>query len=206
MSSKAPSVKDIDDLLPQTQCQQCSFQGCLPYATALIEGSTTIDRCAPGGVRTMEALAKTLHQDPTPYYDSTKAHYQPPTLAKIREAECIGCTKCITACPVDAIIGSGKKMHTVLSDICTGCRLCVEPCPVDCIDLIPDTADPADKANLSRQRYQQREHRLTTEKSLARKQFQAAKKVAAVGDGKQDYIAAAMERSLAKRKSLKESS
>lgn len=198
------SIKDIDDILPQTQCQQCSFAGCLPYAKALHEGTTTIDRCAPGGIKTMESLAASLAIDPAPYYESTEQQYQPPSVAAIREAECIGCMKCINACPVDAIIGSGKVMHTVLTDICTGCNLCVEPCPMDCIDMLPAQNIPP--AAASRQRYNQRQYRLSREKIQSRKQFKQAKQVNQtatmdIADRKKAYIEAAIKRSKANKES-----
>ena len=126
-------VQQIDALLPQTQCGQCGYPGCRPYAEA-VAGGEAINRCAPGGEATVKALATLLHV-PVPAL-ATPAH-PPKLVAFIREAECIGCTKCIQACPVDAIVGAAKLMHTVIADECTGCDLCVEPCPVDCIELHP---------------------------------------------------------------------
>ena len=129
-----PGVDAIDALLPQTQCGQCGHPGCRPYAEAIAKGSA-INKCPPGGARTIEALAQLLHVQPMPL-DPTHGREATRKVAVIREAECIGCTKCITACPVDAILGSAKHMHTVISRECTGCDLCVEPCPVDCIDMV----------------------------------------------------------------------
>ena len=123
------SIQEIDALLPQTQCGECGFPGCLPYAQALAAGVASLDRCPPGGEQTVRALGQLLQQDVTDLIQSMRT--RAPTVAVIREAECIGCTKCIQVCPVDAIIGAGKLMHTVLADECTGCGLCVEPCPVD---------------------------------------------------------------------------
>jgi electron transport complex protein RnfB len=129
-----PGVDAIDALLPQTQCGQCGHPGCRPYAEAIANG-TAINRCPPGGAHTIAALAQLLHVQPLPL-DPTHGVEASRKVAVIREAECIGCTKCIVACPVDAILGSAKHMHTVIARECTGCDLCVEPCPVDCIDMV----------------------------------------------------------------------
>lgn len=130
-----PIVEQINALLPQTQCGQCGHPGCRPYAKAITKGDA-INKCPPGGESTIIELAHLLDLDPLPLDDE---HGQEDALkvAYIREAECIGCTKCIQACPVDAILGAVKLMHTVIVDECTGCDLCVEPCPVDCIDMLP---------------------------------------------------------------------
>ena len=152
-------AKDIDALLPQTQCEECGYPGCLPYAEALAQGSAPIDRCPPGGIPTLKALGQYLNIDPTPYLGSMRERTRAPSVALIREEECIGCTKCIQACPVDAIIGSGKLMHTVLEHECTGCGLCVEPCPVDCIDMVTLPSSHYDP-NLARQRFNDRTIRL----------------------------------------------
>ena len=129
-----PGVDAIDALLPQTQCGQCGHPGCRPYAEAIANGSA-INKCPPGGARTIAALAQLLHVQALPL-DPVHGKEATRKVAVIREAECIGCTKCITACPVDAILGSAKHMHTVIARECTGCDLCVEPCPVDCIDMV----------------------------------------------------------------------
>jgi Na+-translocating ferredoxin:NAD+ oxidoreductase subunit B len=128
-------VDTINALLPQTQCTRCGHQGCKPYAQALAEGDA-INKCPPGGNATIRALSQLLHKPVLPL-DPVHGLEGPRTLAVIREAECIGCTKCIQACPVDAILGSAKQMHTVIDSECTGCDLCVAPCPVDCIDMVP---------------------------------------------------------------------
>ncbi len=146
------SVDAIDAILPQTQCGECGFPGCKPYAEALSQGAAPIDRCPPGGVVVLQALAQILNQDATPYMEEVAKKTRPPAVALINEADCIGCTKCIPACPVDAIMGSAKLMHTVLSDECTGCGLCIEPCPMDCISLLPLDAPFYDK-NLARTRF-----------------------------------------------------
>lgn len=124
----------IDDLLPQTQCGRCSFEGCLPYAEAIAEGEA-INKCPPGGDLLIARLGRLLHEHEKSL-DPAHGSFTPAQVAVIREEECIGCTKCIRACPVDAILGGPKLMHTVIASECTGCDLCLQPCPVDCIDLI----------------------------------------------------------------------
>ena len=134
----------IEALLPQTQCAQCGYAGCKPYAQAIARGEAGIDQCPPGGEAGVQALAELLGRRPGPV-DPAHGLHKPPQVALVREAECIGCTKCIQACPVDAIVGASKLMHTVIADLCTGCELCLPPCPVDCIDLVPaPTAVPRD--------------------------------------------------------------
>jgi len=135
-----PIVDQIDSILPQTQCGQCGYAGCRPYAEAMAEGEAQINRCPPGGETTMIALADLLGHDPLPL-DAEVGEEKPKALAVIDEQSCIGCTLCIQACPVDAILGAAKSMHTVIADECTGCELCVPPCPVDCIDMVPVGAD-----------------------------------------------------------------
>lgn len=130
-----PIVEQIESLLPQTQCGQCSYPGCRPYAEAIANGEE-INRCPPGGESTMIALADLMGRDPVPL-DADPDTIGVKKVAYIREDECIGCTKCIIACPVDAIVGATKLMHTVIERDCTGCELCVAPCPVDCIDMLP---------------------------------------------------------------------
>lgn len=130
-----PIVEQINELLPQTQCGQCGHPGCRPYAEAIASGEA-INRCPPGGQATINALADLLDVEAEPL-DAESGVEKPPSVAFIREDECIGCTKCLQACPVDAILGAAKQMHTILRDECTGCDLCVEPCPVDCIEMRP---------------------------------------------------------------------
>lgn len=130
-------IDSINSLLPQTQCGQCGFEGCLPYAKAIAKG-TAINQCPPGGQQTIARLAELLHEKPLPL-NPAHGNIEPFKVAYIREEECIGCTKCIKACPVDAILGGAKLMHTVITSECTGCDLCVAPCPVDCIDMLPVT-------------------------------------------------------------------
>ncbi len=131
-----PIVDQIDNVLPQTQCGQCSYPGCRPYAEAIASGEANINQCPPGGEATMLALADLLGVDPQPL--GTEHEAEPDaTVAFIIEDTCIGCTLCIQACPVDAILGAAKQMHTVIESECTGCELCIPPCPVDCIVMRP---------------------------------------------------------------------
>lgn len=130
-----PLVDQINDLLPQTQCGQCGYPGCKPYAEAIANGDE-INKCPPGGEATIKHLADLMGVDAKPL-DEAHGEEDVKKVAYIREDECIGCTKCIQACPVDAIVGASKVMHTVIVDECTGCDLCVDPCPVDCIDMVP---------------------------------------------------------------------
>ena len=134
-----PLVEQIDDILPQTQCDQCGYPGCRPYAEAIANGDE-INKCPPGGDSTIRKLADLMGVDAKPLNAAQTVAIK--RVAYIREDECIGCTKCIQACPVDAIVGASKLMHTVIADECTGCDLCVEPCPVDCIDMLPVTPTP----------------------------------------------------------------
>lgn len=130
-----PLVEQIDELLPQTQCGQCGHPGCRPYAQAIADGEA-INKC-PHGQSTINNLADLLGMEAPTLDEEHGEESEVPKVAYIREDECIGCTKCIQACPVDAILGAAKQMHTVIVSECTGCDLCVEPCPVDCIDMLP---------------------------------------------------------------------
>lgn len=133
-----PLVEQIDAILPQTQCGQCGYPGCKPYAQAIADGDD-INKCPPGGEATIKKLADLMGVE-AKSLDSAHGKEDIKKVAFIREDECIGCTKCIQACPVDAILGAAKQMHTVIADECTGCDLCVDPCPVDCIDMLPVAA------------------------------------------------------------------
>ena len=147
----------IDALLPQTQCTKCGYDGCRPYAEAIARGEADIDQCPPGGDEGVTRLAALLDRAARPLNPANGA-YRPPQVALIDESRCIGCVKCIHACPVDAIVGASRQMHTVIIDWCTGCELCIPPCPVDCISLVPvaKLPDPA----LSRERHAFRTFRL----------------------------------------------
>jgi electron transport complex protein RnfB len=199
------SVKELDALLPQTQCGECSYPGCLPYAEALAQGTASINKCPPGGAATVKALAALLQIDPTPYLQEAMDNTRAPSVAVIREAECIGCTKCIKACPVDAIIGSGKLMHAVIAHECTGCGLCVEPCPVDCIEMVtlPEAEYDHDLARLRFNAKQTRSLRDEHEKqqNYREKRQLALKSVDQDQDvlAKQDYIQQALARVKAKK-------
>lgn len=157
------TVERILSLLPQTQCGECGHPGCRPYAEALHQGEA-INRCLPGGDATVQALAQLLNQTVLPLAGTPT----PARLAWVRESDCIGCTKCIQACPVDAILGSAQKMHTVIAEECTGCGLCLPPCPVDCIEWRPSHRPeptpapvPGPRAQHYRQRFEAREQRLS---------------------------------------------
>lgn len=129
-------VDTVNQLLPQTQCAQCHYPGCRPYAEAIVMNDAPINQCPPGGQALIQQLADLLDREAEPL-DPHCGDEKPAQLAVINEADCIGCTLCILACPVDAIAGASRHMHTVIPDLCTGCELCLAPCPVDCIDLEP---------------------------------------------------------------------
>jgi len=137
-----PVVDQIDAILPQTQCGQCGYPGCRPYAEAIASGEADINQCPPGGEAGVQALADLLGRDPKPI-NPEHGEIKPKMVAVIDEQLCIGCTLCIQACPVDAILGAAKHMHTVIEAECTGCELCVPPCPVDCIAMVPVKTDIA---------------------------------------------------------------
>ena len=131
-----PIIEKIDSILPQTQCGQCGYPGCKPYATAIASGEADINQCPPGGDDGIHKLADLLGVDYKPLNEEHGVP-KPKSVAIIDEKTCIGCTLCIQACPVDAILGSAKHMHTIIEKECTGCELCLPPCPVDCIDMVP---------------------------------------------------------------------
>ena len=178
------SVDKINDILPQTQCRQCSFSGCRPYAQAIAQGNADINQCPPGGVAGIAKIASLLNRDPKPL-NTAHGEHKPKMLAIINESTCIGCALCIEACPVDAILGATQQMHTVINDECTGCELCIASCPVDCISMVPLTqhgiseATPEhtqQKAYAARARYESRLQRLDrdTAERAARHQQKAA--------------------------------
>jgi electron transport complex protein RnfB len=203
-------IQRIDALLPQTQCGKCGHPGCKPYAEGIANGEP-INKCPPGGTETIKALAELL-LIPVLELDTSRGS-APAQVAYIREAECIGCTKCIQACPVDAIVGAAKLMHTVIIDECTGCDLCVAPCPVDCIEMRPlpiSTVLPivgglafsleeqrarTAKRNRARRRFEQRNARLQREDELKAAERQArAKRAAQPNEATLDPVQAALER------------
>jgi electron transport complex protein RnfB len=202
-------IQRIDALLPQTQCGKCGHPGCKPYAEGLAEGEA-INKCPPGGDETIAALAELL-KVPVLELDISRGS-APPQVAYIREAECIGCTKCIQACPIDAIVGAAKLMHTVLIDECTGCDLCVAPCPVDCIEMHPlppgtlpvvgglalsleEHRARAAKRDHARQRFEQRNARLQREEQQKQAEREArAKRAAQPEVNTLDPVQAALER------------
>ena len=192
----------IDALLPQTQCRLCGYNGCKPYAAAMAKGETPISKCQPGGVETLHALGDLLGIDPAPYEAEVKAQTKSAQIVVIREDECIGCMKCIRACPVDAIIGAAKQMHVVIASDCTGCELCIRPCPVDCIDIISiaEPSEPQKQMNAERwrARYEARTERLARIKQQEKEKHLEQKKNS---DSRQEtienrrkFIAEAIER------------
>ena len=188
----------IDALLPQTQCEQCGYHGCRPYAEAIVRGEAQINQCPPGGAAGIAKLAALLQRPALPL-DPEHGIEKPRMLARIVEADCIGCTKCIQACPVDAIIGASKLMHTVLADDCTGCELCVPACPVDCIVLEPmptGQIDPA-HADAAREHFRKREARLARE--AAEREAELAARKVAVDAASTNPVLAALARARAKQ-------
>ena len=195
MTDAADLVDRIDDLLPQTQCTRCGYAGCRPYAEAIVGAGADINRCPPGGETTVVALAQ-LTARPAMPLDSSVGAAGPLCVARIDESACIGCTLCIDACPVDAIIGAPKRMHGVLTALCSGCELCIAPCPVDCIAMVPAKRDwtRAD-AQAARDRHTARNQRLATAAAPARRGAEASKREAAV--------ARALERARARREATR---
>lgn len=155
-------IDQINALLPQTQCGQCGFKGCRPYAEAIAAGAADINQCPPGGDEGIIELAHLLGVASKPL-NSRFGEHKPKSVAFIIEEDCIGCVKCIAACPVDAIVGAAKFMHTVVASECTGCELCIAPCPVDCIIMKPSPMDgnssreqKSAQAQLAKRRYDAR--------------------------------------------------
>lgn len=175
-------IEQINALLPQTQCGKCGFQGCKPYATAIAAGTVDINRCPPGGEEGIQALADLLAVAPKPL-DPECGVYKPRAVARIIEADCIGCAKCLAACPVDAILGAAKQMHTVITLECTGCELCIAPCPVDCIVMQEAPAESAGlaaalkplRAELARHRHERRALRKSRDEAEKTARAQAKK-------------------------------
>jgi Na+-translocating ferredoxin:NAD+ oxidoreductase subunit B len=197
MNAPAPPgalVAALDELLPQTQCRQCGFDGCRPYAEALAAGAADIDRCPPGGDTGAARLAALLGVEARPV-DRRYGVPQPPAVALIEESQCIGCTLCIQACPVDAIVGAAKLMHTVIAAECTGCELCLAPCPVDCIVMHPAAARP--EPSRARARFEARSRRLERARE-ERAAHARAQRSQEAEQKKRDTIARAVERAQAR--------
>lgn len=194
----------IDAILPQTQCEQCGFHGCRPYADAIAAGQAPINRCPPGGADGIARLAALLDRPILPL-DPEHGVEKPRMLARIVEAECIGCTKCIQVCPVDAIVGAAKWMHTVIIDHCTGCELCVPACPVDCIVLEPMPATQQDlaHADLARHHFQRREARLDRERRRRDDELASRKMQVGTPAGSINPVLAALARAKAKQQDSK---
>ncbi len=180
MDTTAAVAERIDGLLPQTQCGRCGFGACRPYAEAIAAGKADIDRCPPGGPATIARLAKLLARDAKPL-DRSCGEHSPLHVARVVEADCIGCTLCITACPVDAIIGAQKRMHAVLPTLCSGCELCIPACPVDCIRMEPANREwtRAD-ADSARQRHVRRNARIAKARAERAREAEASSRKAAI--------------------------
>jgi len=176
MTAPASPLHDwqIDALLPQTQCTRCGYAGCKPYAAAIAAGEAEINQCPPGGAATIAALAALLER-PVLQLNPKNGRETVPMVAWIDAQRCIGCAKCLPPCPVDAILGAPKFLHTVLLDRCTGCELCVAPCPVDCIEMRPAPSPQAIAADANRHRYAAHTARLER-RAAARRREIAAKK------------------------------
>ncbi|HEY1610241.1 MAG TPA: electron transport complex subunit RsxB, partial [Paraburkholderia sp.] len=175
----------LEDLLPQTQCTKCGYDGCRPYAEAIAAGTANYNQCPPGGEQGIARLARLLDK-PVIALNPANGVERPRPVAFIDESLCIGCTLCMQACPVDAIAGAPKQMHTILGDLCTGCDLCVAPCPVDCIAMIPVTGHATgwdawseQQADAARTRYEQHRARLAREREAAEARAAARRTTAA---------------------------
>ena len=173
----APDMARIDALLPQTQCTRCGYAGCQPYAAAIANGRAEINQCPPGGSATILALAALLGR-PVQALNPVHGVESPPRVAWIDESRCIGCARCLAPCPVDAILGAPKHMHTVLVERCTGCELCLPPCPVDCIELKPGPQPGANQPAINRSRFDVHSARLL-HRAVARQRELDAKKATA---------------------------
>ncbi len=173
----AALVDRLDLLLPQTQCTRCGYPGCRPYAAALADGRADIDQCPPGGAATAAALAALLGRTPKPV-NPAHGHEGPPRVAVIDEAVCIGCAKCLPACPVDAIVGARRQLHTVIAGECSGCELCLPPCPVDCITMVDAAPGPLPLATLRALAHRYRDR---FRAHVARAEARAAERAARLG-------------------------
>jgi electron transport complex protein RnfB len=171
------AVARIDALLPQTQCTRCGYDGCRPYAAAIVSGEAEINQCPPGGSATIHALAAMLGRE-FQALNPANGVESAPRVAWVDESRCIGCARCLPPCPVDAIIGAPKYLHTVLIERCTGCELCLAPCPVDCIEMRPGPAPLPLQAELNRERYEAHTLRLQRQAAERREEIEAKKAAA----------------------------
>ena len=216
LSAMLAMAARIDAILPQTQCGKCGYSGCMPYAEAIASGEADINKCPPGGEEGIRELAALLGVEFKPFGEDIVL--QPPSVAFIDENLCIGCTLCLQACPVDAISGASKQMHTIIAPLCTGCELCIAPCPVDCISMLPlppttrSEQSARDKkhatAKATRERYQFRLERIERDKrdkaeKLAKKEHAAAQSAAVPNTDAQALIQAALERAKAQAAAVK---
>jgi len=170
-------LEQILQALPQTQCELCQHPGCKPYAEAIIAGKDSIDKCHPGGEQSLRAIGKILNTDVAPYLESVRARTTKASTIIIDPVKCIGCTKCIQACPVDAIVGTAKANHVVIESECTGCNLCLPVCPVDCMHEQPVAQYLAHQlvANYRRQRFEKRNQRLEQAKQASKAKHKSNK-------------------------------
>jgi Na+-translocating ferredoxin:NAD+ oxidoreductase subunit B len=167
----------IDALLPQTQCTRCGYTGCRPYAVAIAAGEAQINQCPPGGKETIHALAELLNR-PVLALNPIHGVEAPPQVAWIDESRCIGCARCLAPCPVDAIVGAQKYMHSVLADQCTGCELCLPPCPVDCIEMRPAGSHAVNQPDENRARFEAHTLRMLNQATERRRELDAKKAMA----------------------------
>jgi Na+-translocating ferredoxin:NAD+ oxidoreductase subunit B len=175
----------IDALLPQTQCTRCGFNGCRPYADAIATGQAEINQCPPGGAATIGSIAALMGRAPMPLNPANGVE-GPTLVAQIDEQRCIGCAKCLPPCPVDAIVGMRRQMHTVVAELCTGCELCVAPCPVDCIKMVTRAElardYPAPTAQANRERFEARNERVARRAKVSANVLAERKQAARTGN------------------------
>lgn len=207
MEGNIPLADRIDAILPQTQCGKCGYPGCRPYAEAIASGAADINHCPPGGEEGIRELADLLGIGFKPF--GADVVLKPPSVACIDENLCIGCTLCLQACPVDAISGASKLMHTIIAPLCTGCELCVAPCPVDCISMLPlpqkylSRDEKHATANAARERYRFRLERIERDKRERAKRLARKEVATAPVSDAQALIQAALERARAQAATVK---